>query len=93
MEKVNSKRLIKYWTPLSRIFERLPHEEGRRIWTAVGIVCGFGPAPIQNVDVTDAEIVRLRDVLDKIYNHNEASRASVIKHYGLHHRPHDSKHT
>ena len=28
---------------------------------------------------------RMRQGLDDIYNHNEAARAAVILHYGLHH--------
>lgn len=48
--------------------------------------------PALLVVLTDAraEAARLRGALDRIYNHNEAARAAVIQHYGIHHYPDSS---
>lgn len=45
------------------------------------------PALIEDWRRQRGEIKRMQIAIDAIYNHNEAARAAVIKHYGLHHNP------
>jgi hypothetical protein len=50
-------------------------------WRARAYVAGVvAPVPM-------TEVLRMRKALDAIYNHNEAARAAVIQHYGIHHHP------
>lgn len=39
----------------------------------------------QRAAALEGEVVKMRNALDAIYNHNEAARAAVVQHYGLHH--------
>jgi len=41
---------------------------------------------LERDELTAANAEKMKTVLDAIYNHNEAARAAVIQHYGLHHQ-------
>lgn len=40
----------------------------------------------RRIRTLEREIVRLARGVDAVYNHNEAARATVIQHIGIHHR-------
>lgn len=42
-------------------------------------------AHVAELEADKEDVARLAGVIDKLWNHNEAVRSAVIKHYGLHH--------
>lgn len=62
------------------------YELARDVAEAVRAECAAALADLQaENDRLRAACATMRKALDDVYNHNEASRAAVIQHYGIHH--------